>query len=91
LNNFIFLMLATICESAAALVIPLAAIIGCFGVKALKVIRDRPSQQDLTAGDRGKLRRIAEMIEKMESRIGVLETLLKEDQAAREVTREKAP
>jgi hypothetical protein len=84
-------MLSTICESAMELAIPLAAVIGCFGVKALKVMRDRPSQQDLTAEDRGKLRRIAEMIEKMEGRIGVLETLLKEDQANREVTHEKAP
>jgi hypothetical protein len=84
-------MLATIGESALELAIPLAAVIGCFGVKALKVMRDRPSRPDLTAEDRGKLRRIAEMIEKMEGRIGVLETLLKEDQAKREVTHEKAP
>jgi hypothetical protein len=84
-------MLASICESAASLIIPLAAVIGCFGVKALKVMRDRPSQPSLTAEDRGKLRRITEMIEKMESRIGVLETLLKEDQANKEVTHEKAP
>lgn len=84
-------MLATIGESGLGLVIPLAAVIGCFGVKALKVIRDRPSQRDLTVEDRGKLRRISEMIEKMEGRIGVLETLLKEDQANREVTHEKAP
>jgi hypothetical protein len=84
-------MLATIGESALELVIPLAAVIGCFGVKALKVMRDRPSRPDLTAEDRGKLRRIAEMIEKMEGRIGVLETLLKEDQAKREVIHEKAP
>jgi hypothetical protein len=84
-------MLATIFESAGALVIPLAAVIGCFGVKALKVMRDRPIQPDLTAEDRGKLRRITEMIEKMEGRIGVLETLLKDDQANREVTHEKAP
>jgi hypothetical protein len=84
-------MLAAISESAMGLVIPLAAVIGCFGVKALKVMRDRPSQPDMTAEDRGKLHRIAEMIDKMESRIGVLETLLKEDQANREVTHEKAP
>jgi hypothetical protein len=84
-------MLATIGESALELAIPLAAVIGCFGVKALKVMRDRPSRPDLTAEDRGKLRRITEMIEKMEGRIGVLETLLKEDQAKREVTNEKAP
>jgi hypothetical protein len=84
-------MLAAIWESAMGLIIPLAAIIGCFGVKALKVMRDRPRQPDMTAEDRGKLRRIAEMIEKMEGRIGVLETLLKEDQANREVTHEKAP
>jgi phage shock protein B len=81
-------MLATICESAMALVIPLAAVIGCFGVKALKVMRGRPSQADLAAEDPEKLRRIAEMIKKMESRIGVLETLLKEDQAKKEVTHE---
>jgi hypothetical protein len=74
----------------AALVIPLAAVIGCFGVKALRIMRDRPLQPDLTAEDRGKLRRITEMIDKMEGRIGVLETLLKEDQAKREVTHEKA-
>jgi hypothetical protein len=91
LKNFIFLMLATLCGSAVPLVIPLAAVIGCFGVKALKVMRDRPSRPDLTAEDRGKLRRIAEMIEKMEGRVAVLETLLKEDQANREVTHEKAP
>jgi phage shock protein B len=84
-------MMATIDESALSLLIPLAAVIGCFAVKALKVIRDRPNQPSLTAEDRGKLRRIAEMIEKMESRISVLETLLKEDQANREVTHEKAP
>jgi hypothetical protein len=83
-------MLANTCESLAALAIPLAAIIGCFGVKALRIMRDRPIQPNLTAEDRGKLRRIAEMIEKMESRIGVLETLLKEDQATKEVTHEKA-
>jgi hypothetical protein len=84
-------MLASISESAVSLIIPLAAVIGCFGVKALKVMRDRPSQPGLTAEDRGKLRRITEMIEKMESRIGVLETLLKEDQTNKEVTHEKAP
>ncbi len=84
-------MLATIGESTLELIIPLAAVIGCFGVKALKVMRDRPRQPDLTAEDRGKLRRITEMIEKMEGRIGVLETLLKEDQANKEVTHEKAP
>jgi hypothetical protein len=83
-------MLASTCESVAALIIPLAAVIGCFGVKALRIMRDRPFQPDLTAEDRGKLRRIAEMIEKMEGRIGVLETLLKEDEAKREVTHEKA-
>ena len=84
-------MLATTCESVAALAIPLAAVIGCFGVKALRIMRDRPLEPDLTAEDRGKLRRITEMIDKMEGRIGVLETLLKEDQAKREVTHEKAP
>jgi hypothetical protein len=84
-------MMATIDESALSLLIPLAAVIGCFTVKALKVIRDRPNQPNLTAEDRGRLRRITEMIEKMESRISVLETLLKEDQADREVTHEKAP
>jgi hypothetical protein len=80
-------MLATISESAVALVIPLGAVMGCF----LKVMRDRPSEPNLTAEDRGKLRRIIEMIEKMESRIGVLETLLKEDQTHEEVAHEKAP
>ncbi len=83
-------MLANTCESLAALAIPLAAIIGCFGVKALKIIRDRPIQPDLKAEDLGRLRRITEMLEKMEGRIAVLETLLKEDQASREVTHEKA-
>ena len=83
-------MLATSYESLAGMAIPLAAIIGCFGVKALRIMRDRPIQPDLTTEDRAKLRRIAEMIEKMENRIGVLETLLKEDQANREVTHEKA-
>jgi hypothetical protein len=84
-------MMATIDEPALSLLIPLAAVIGCFTVKALKVIRDRPNQPTLTAEDRGKLRRITEMIEKMESRISVLEILLKEDQADSEVTHEKAP
>jgi hypothetical protein len=83
-------MLATTIESLAALAIPLAAIIGAFGVKALRIMRDRPIQPDLTPEDRGKLRRITEMIEKMESRIAVLETLLKEDAANKEVPHEKA-
>jgi len=82
-------MFATSIE-LASLAIPLAAIIGCFGVKALRIMRDRPIQTNLTAEDRGKLRRITEMVEKMEGRITVLETLLKEDQASREVTHDKA-
>jgi hypothetical protein len=72
------------------LAIPLAAIIGAFGVKALRIMRDRPIQPDLTPEVRGKLRRITEMIEKMEGRIAVLETLLKEDAVNKEVPHEKA-
>jgi hypothetical protein len=82
-------MFATSIESLASLTIPLAAIIGCFGVKALRIMRDHPIQASLSAEDRGKLRRITEMIEKMEGRITVLETLLKEDQESREGTHEK--
>jgi hypothetical protein len=44
-------------------------------VKALRIMPEHPIQADLTAEDRAKLRRITEMIEKMESRITVLETL----------------
>ena len=77
-------------ESGPALIIPLAAIIGVFTVKALKLCATIRSSADLTAEDRAKLRRITEMIEKMEGRITVLETLLKDDQASREVTHEKA-
>lgn len=83
-------MLATSLEALASLSIPLVAIIGVFAVKALRIIHDRPRKTDLTAEDRAKLRRIAEMIEKMEGRVTALETLLKEDQANREVTHEKA-
>jgi phage shock protein B len=83
-------MYATSIEGVAPLIIPLAAIIGVFTVKALRIMRKHPIQADLTAEDRAKLRRITEMIEKMESRITVLETLLKDDQASREVTDEKA-
>ncbi len=83
-------MLATSLEALASLSIPLVAIIGVFAVKALRIMHDRPSKTDLTAEDRAKLRRIAEMIEKMEGRVTALETLLKEDQANREVTHEKA-
>ena len=83
-------MYATSIEGLAPLIIPLAAIIGVFTVKALRIMRKHPIQADLTSEDRAKLRRITEMIEKMESRITVLETLLKDDQASREVTDEKA-
>jgi phage shock protein B len=82
-------MFATSIDSLATLIIPLAAIIGVFTVKALRIMQDRPIRADLTAEDRAKLRRITEMIEKMESRITVLETLLKDDQASREATHEK--
>ena len=82
-------MFATSIESMASLIIPLTAIIGWFAVKALRIMRDRPVQADLSAEDRAKLRRITEMIEKMEGRIAALETLLKEDQTSREVTNEK--
>jgi phage shock protein B len=83
-------MYATSIEGVAPLIIPLAAIIGVFTVKALRIMRKHPIQADLTSEDRAKLRRITEMIEKMESRITVLETLLTDDQASREVTDEKA-
>ena len=83
-------MLATSLEALASLSIPLVAIIGACAVKALRIMHDGPRKADLTAEDRAKLRRIAEMIEKMEGRVTALETLLKEDQANREVTHEKA-
>lgn len=82
-------MFATSIDSLATLIIPLAAVIGVFTVKALRIMQDRPVRADLTAEDRAKLRRITEMIEKMESRITVLETLLKDDQTSREATHEK--
>jgi len=83
-------MLATSLEALASLSIPLVAIIGVCAVKALRIMHDRPMKADLRAEDRAKLRRIAEMIEKMEGRVTALETLLKEDQTNREVTHEKA-
>jgi phage shock protein B len=73
----------------APLSIPLAAIIGCFVVKALKVMRSHPVPPDLTEEDRARLSRITEMIDRMESRITALETLLKEDQASKDTTHEK--
>jgi phage shock protein B len=83
-------MFASSIECLAQLVVPLTAITGFFAVKALKIVRDRPMRADLTADDRAKLRRITEMIEKMEGRVTALETLLKEDQARSEVSHEKA-
>lgn len=83
-------MLATSLEALASLSIPLVAIIGVFAVKALRIMHERPMKADLTAEDRAKLRRITEMIEKLEGRVTALETLLKEDQANKEVTHEKA-
>jgi len=83
-------MFAASIQSLAPLSIPLAAIIGCFAVKALKVIHRRPVQPDLTEEDRARLSRITEMIDRMESRVTALETLLKEDQASKDATHEKA-
>jgi len=83
-------MFAASIQSLAPLSIPLAAIIGCFVVKALKVMRSHPVQPDLTEEDRARLSRITDMIERMESRVTALETLLKEDQASKDATHEKA-
>jgi phage shock protein B len=83
-------MLLTFIESLGPLSIGLVAVIGVFVVKALRVIHDRPIQTGPTAEDRLKLRRMTETIEKMESRVTALETLLKEDQANREVSHEKS-
>jgi len=82
-------MFAASIQSLAPLSIPLAAIIGCFLVKALKVMYSRPVQPDLTEKDRARLSRITEMIDRMESRVTALETLLKEDQASKDATHEK--
>jgi phage shock protein B len=83
-------MFAITFDSLASVSIPIVAIIGGFAVKALRIMRDRPISSDLSTEDRAKLRRITEMIEKMEGRITVLETLLQEDQASRGATHEKA-
>jgi hypothetical protein len=49
-----------------------------------------PAQPDFSAEDRAKISRITEMIDKIESRVAALETLLKEEQSNKVVTHEEA-
>jgi len=75
----------------ASLAIPIVAIVCAFAFKALKVCRRYPpAQPDFSAEDRAKISRITEMIDKMESRVAALETLLREEQANKAVTHEEA-
>ena len=73
-----------------SLAIPIVAIVCAFAFKALRVCRQYPTARpDFSAEDRAKISRITEMIEKMESRVTALETLLKEEQANKAVTHEE--
>lgn len=84
-------MLAMVISHLASLAIPIVAIVCAFAVKALRVCRRYPpAQPDFSAEDRAKISRITEMIDKMESRVAALETLLKEEQANKVVTHEEA-
>jgi phage shock protein B len=84
-------MLAMVISHFASLAIPIVAIVCAFAFKALKVCRRYPpAQPDFSAEDRAKISRITEMIDKMESRVAALETLLREEQANKAVTHEEA-
>jgi phage shock protein B len=84
-------MLAMVISHFASLAIPIVAIVCAFAFKALKVCRRYPpAQPDFSAEDRAKIGRITEMIDKMESRVAALETLLREEQANKAVTHEEA-
>jgi hypothetical protein len=83
-------MLSVICASISPLAIPLFAIFCAFGVAALKIIRRYPAPgQDMTAEDRARIVRITQMIDKIESRVAALETLLKEEQSKKAVSHEE--
>ena len=84
-------MLAVLIDHVAPLVIPIVAIVCCFAVKALRISRSYPpAQPDLTAEDRARISRINDLVQKLENRVSALETLLKEEQANKAVTHEKA-
>jgi phage shock protein B len=84
-------MLAMVISHFASLAIPIVAIVCAFAFKALKVCRRYPpAQPDFSAEDRAKISRITEMIDKMESRVAALETLLREEQANKVITHEEA-
>jgi phage shock protein B len=84
-------MLAMVISHLASLAIPIVAIVCAFAFKALRLCRRYPpAQPDFSAEDRAKISRITEMIDKMESRVAALETLLKEEQANKVVTHEEA-
>ena len=83
-------MLAMFISHFATLTIPIVAIVCAFAFKAFRVCRQYPpAQPDFSAEDRAKIGRITEMIDKMESRVTALETLLKEEQANKAVTHEE--
>jgi phage shock protein B len=84
-------MLAMVISHFASLAIPIVAIVCAFAFKALRVCRRYPpAQPDFSAEDRAKISRITEMIDKMESRVAALETLLREEQANKVITHEEA-
>ncbi|MES2569765.1 MAG: hypothetical protein V4710_06875 [Verrucomicrobiota bacterium] len=68
------------------LLIPLAAVIGAFTVKILKILREKPrgSLQGSTfsSEERQTLERVAVMLDRMENRIEALETILIENAAS---------
>jgi hypothetical protein len=71
-------------------VIPLVAIVCGCGVAALKILcRYPPARPDFSAEDRAKIGRITEMVDKMESRVTALETLLKEEQTNKAASHEQ--
>ena len=75
----------------APFAIPIVVIVCVFAVKALRVCRQYPpARPDFSEEDRAKIRRISETIDKMESRVAALETLLKEEQANKAVNHEEA-
>jgi hypothetical protein len=80
-------MLATFSEGC---LIPLVAIVCGCGVAALKILRRYPPvQPDFSAEDRAMIGRITEMVDKMESRVTALETLLKEEQTNKAASHEQ--
>jgi hypothetical protein len=73
-----------------ASVIPLVAIVCGCGVAALKILcRYPPARPDFSTEDRAKIGRITEMVDKMESRVTALETLLKEEQTNKAASHEQ--